>query len=148
MLTGYGLVETSSMLTYNLPGATLLGSAGRAIPGMKARIANHSEDGIGEIEVRGPSVFSGYRGDPVKTREAFTEDGWFRTGDLGSIDSKGFLHIEARKSDTIVLADGKKLFPEEFEAIYAAAPLVREIALSWPKWCARRLGRTRLFGCA
>ncbi len=129
MLTGYGLVETSSMLTYNLPGATLLGSAGRAIPGMKARIANHSEDGIGEIEVRGPSVFSGYRGDPVKTREAFTEDGWFRTGDLGSIDSKGFLHIEARKSDTIVLADGKKLFPEEFEAIYAAAPLVREIAL-------------------
>ena len=129
MLTGYGLVETSSMLTYNLPGATLLGSAGRPIPGMEVRIANAGGDSIGEIEVRGPSVFSGYRGDPTKTREAFTEDGWFRTGDLGSIDNKGFIHIEARKSDTIVLADGKKLFPDEFEAIYAAAPLVREIAL-------------------
>lgn len=129
MLTGYGLVETSSMLTYNLPGATLVGSAGRPIPGMEVRIANRGEDGMGEIDVRGPSVFSGYRGDPVKTQEAFTEDGWFRTGDLGSIDSKGFLHVGARKSETIVLADGKKLFPEEFEAIYATAPLVREIAL-------------------
>lgn len=129
MLTGYGLVETSSMLTYNLPGATLVGSAGRPIPHIEVRIANPGEDSIGEIEVRGPSVFSGYRGDPAKTQEAFTEDGWFRTGDLGSMDGNGYLHITARKSETIVLADGKKLFPDEFEAIYATAPLVREIAL-------------------
>lgn len=129
MLTGYGLVETSSMLTYNLPGATLPGSAGRPIPGIELRIANPREDGIGEIETRGASVFRGYRGDPAKTREAFTEDGWFRTGDLGSIDAQGYLHTAARKSETIVLADGKKLFPEEFEAVYATAPLIREIAL-------------------
>jgi long-chain acyl-CoA synthetase len=129
MLTGYGLVETSSMLTFNPPGGALTGSAGRPVPGMELRIAHRGDDGNGEIETRGPSVFAGYRGDPVKTQEAFTADGWFRTGDLGSIDGKGYLHIAARKSETIVLADGKKLFPEEFEAIYATTPLVREIAI-------------------
>ena len=129
MLTGYGLVETSSMLSFNPPGAALPGSAGRPVPGMQVRIANPDADGVGEIEVRGPSLFAGYRNDPAKTKEAFTPDGWFRTGDLGSIDRLGYLHIAARKTETIVLADGKKLFPEEFEAVYGTAPLVREIAL-------------------
>jgi len=129
MLTGYGLVETSSMLTFNPPGAAIPGSAGKPVPGMTVRITNPDAEGIGEIEARGPSLFGGYRGDPAKTHEAFTSDGWFRTGDLGMIDGQGYLHIAARKSETIVLADGKKLFPEEFEAIYARAPLIREIAL-------------------
>lgn len=129
MLTGYGLVETSSMLTFNPPGAALPGSAGRPVPGMQVRIANPDADGVGEIEVCGPSLFAGYRDDPVKTQEAFTSDGWFRTGDLGSIDRLGYLHVTARKTETIVLADGKKLFPEEFERAYEAAPLIREIAL-------------------
>jgi len=129
MLTGYGLVETSSMLSFNPPGAALPGSAGRPVPGMQVRSADPDADGVGEIEVRGPSLFAGYRNDPAKTKEAFTPDGWFRTGDLGSIDSLGYLHIAARKTETIVLADGKKLFPEEFEAVYGTAPLVREIAL-------------------
>ena len=129
MLTGYGLVETSSMLSFNPPGAALPGSAGRPVPGMQVRIANPDADEVGEIEVRGPSLFAGYRNDPAKTKEAFTPDGWFRTGDLGSIDRLGYLHIAARKTETIVLADGKKLFPEEFEAVYGTAPLVREIAL-------------------
>jgi long-chain acyl-CoA synthetase len=129
MLTGYGLVETSAMLTFNLPGAALPGSVGRPVPGTEVRIASPDEHGIGEIETRGPSLFSGYRGDPTKTREAFTEDGWFRTADLGWIDGHAYLHIAARKGETIVLADGKKLFPEEFEGVYATAPLVREIAL-------------------
>ena len=93
------------------------------------RIANPDADGIGDIEVRGPSLFAGYRNDPAKTQEAFTPDGWFRTGDLGSIDSLGYLHITARKTETIVLADGKKLFPEEFERVYGTAPLIREVAL-------------------
>jgi long-chain acyl-CoA synthetase len=129
MLTGYGLVETSSMLTFNPPGAAVPGSAGRPVPGMELRIANPDSDGVGDIETRGPSLFAGYRDDAAKSREAFTADGWFRTGDLGSIDAKGYLHITARKTETIVLADGKKLFPEEFEMVYATAPLVREIAL-------------------
>ncbi len=129
MLTGYGLVETSSMLTFNPPGAALPGSAGRPVPGMELRIAQPDAAGIGEIETRGPSLFAGYRGDPAKTAEAFTPDGWFRTGDLGAIDRGGYLHISARKVETIVLADGKKLFPEEFETVYATAPLIHEIAL-------------------
>ncbi len=129
MLTGYGLVETSSMLTFNLPGASLPGSAGRPAPGMEVRIANPGADGVGEIEARGPALFAGYLLDPAQTREAFTPDGWFRTGDLGSIDRMGYVHVAARKTETIVLADGKKLFPEEFEKIYGAAPLVREVAL-------------------
>ncbi len=129
ILTGYGLVETSSMLSFNAPGAALPGSAGRPVPGMHVRIANPDADGVGEIEVRGPSLFAGYRNDPAKTQEAFTPDGWFRTGDLGSIDREGYLHIAARKTETIVLADGKKLFPEEFESAYGTVPLVREIAL-------------------
>lgn len=129
MLTGYGLVETSSMLTFNPPGAAVPGSAGRPVPGMELRIVNPGSDGVGDIEARGPSLFAGYRDDPAKTREAFTADSWFRTGDLGSIDLDGYLHITARKTETIVLADGKKLFPEEFETAYASAPRVREIAL-------------------
>lgn len=129
MLTGYGLVETSSMLTFNPPGAAVPGSAGRPVPGMELRIVNPGSDGVGDIETRGPSLFAGYRDDPAKTREAFTADGWFRTGDLGSLDTNGYLHITARKTETIVLADGKKLFPEAFETAYASAPLVREIAL-------------------
>ena len=129
ILTGYGLVETSSMLSFNAPGAALPGSAGRPVPGMHVRIANSGADGVGEIEVHGPSLFTGYRNDQAKTQEAFTPDGWFRTGDLGSIDPRGYLHIAARKTETIVLADGKKLFPEEFERAYGTVPLVREIAL-------------------
>lgn len=129
MLTGYGLVETSAMLTFNPPGASVPGSAGRPVPGMEIRLANPDADGVGEIEARGPSLFAGYRNDAAKTQEAFSADGWFRTGDLGSIDNKGYLHIVARKTETIVLADGKKLFPEEFETAYSTAPLVREIGL-------------------
>ncbi|MDE2230284.1 MAG: AMP-binding protein [Alphaproteobacteria bacterium] len=129
MLTGYGLVETSSMLTFNPPGASRPGSAGRPVPGMAVRIANPGADGVGEIEARGPSLFAGYYRDPERTRAVFTADGWFRTGDLGALDRQGYLHIAARKTETIVLADGKKLFPEAFEDTYATAPLIREVAL-------------------
>lgn len=129
MLTGYGLVETSSMLTFNPPGAAIPGSAGRPVAGMAVRIVNPDAEGLGEIETRGPSLFAGYRDDPAKTRDAFSADGWFRTGDLGRLDGKGYLHIAARKTETIVLADGKKLFPEAYERVYASAPLIREIAL-------------------
>ena len=129
MLTGYGLVETASMLSFNPPGAAVPGSAGRPVPGVEVRIADPGADGVGEIEVKGPSLFAGYRGDPEKTRSAFAPDGWFRTGDLGTIDRRRYLHIAARKTETIVLSGGKKLFPEPFEEIYAAAPMVREVAL-------------------
>jgi len=129
VLTGYGLTETSPILSFNRPGAARPGSAGRALPGIEIRIANAAADGVGEVEVRGASVFAGYMGDAAATQRAFTEDHWFRTGDFGRVDADHYLHIVARVSETIVLADGKKLFPDAIEAEYASHPLIKEIAL-------------------
>src|SRR5690606_35158535 len=77
---------------------------------------------------RGPNVFSGYWQNPDATRDAFTEDGWFRTGDLGFLDDDAFLHIVGRSKEVIVLADGKNVFPEEVEPRYAT-PLLKEIGI-------------------
>jgi long-chain acyl-CoA synthetase len=129
VMTGYGLTETSPILTFNSPGAARQGSAGRALAGVELRIANSDAEGVGEIESRGASVFSGYRDDDAATSLAFTADRWFRTGDFGRIDRDGFLFIVARVAETIVLADGKKLFPEAVEAVYAGSPLITEVAL-------------------
>jgi long-chain acyl-CoA synthetase len=129
VMTGYGLTETSPILSFNRPGAARSGTAGRALPGVSLRIVRPDETGVGEIEAKGASVFAGYRGEAAATRAAFTEDGWFRTGDFGRIDADFYLHIVARVSETIVLADGKKLFPEDVEAVYAAHPLIKEVAL-------------------
>ncbi len=129
VMTGYGLTETSPILTFNSPGASRPGSAGRALSGVELRIVNEDAEGVGEIEARGPSVFAGYRGDEAAGAHAFTADHWFRTGDFGRIDAAGFLFIVARVSETIVLADGKKLFPEAVEAIYADHSLIAELAL-------------------
>jgi long-chain acyl-CoA synthetase len=129
VLTGYGLTETSPVLTFNRRATRRAGTAGRAIAGVALRIADPDERGIGQIEARGDSVFAGYRGDDAATRRAFTTDGWFRTGDLGRIESDGTLRIAARASETLVLADGRKLFPETVEARYAGEPVIAEIAL-------------------
>lgn len=129
VLTGYGLTETSPILTFDRRGKARPGTAGQALPGVAIRIAAPDAQGIGEIEVRGPSVFAGYRGAPDATRAASTPDGWFRTGDLGFLDPDAYLHVAARVSETIVLAGGTKLFPEAVEEIYARDPVIREIAL-------------------
>ncbi len=129
VMTGYGLTETSPILSFNRPGAARPGSAGRALPGVELRIVKADGDGVGEIEAKGASVFKGYRGDEEAARRAFTGDGWFRTGDFGRLDGDGYLFIVARVSETIVLADGKKLFPDAVEASYAEHPLIKEIAL-------------------
>jgi long-chain acyl-CoA synthetase len=129
VLTGYGLSETSPVLTFNRRGRARPGSAGQPIAGVDLRIQDADARGTGEVQARGASIFSGYRGDPATTAAAFTADGWFRTGDLGYLDAEDALHIVARESETIVLADGKKIFPEDLEARYAGVPLVRELAV-------------------
>jgi long-chain acyl-CoA synthetase len=129
VMTGYGLTETSPILSFNRPGGARAGSAGRPLPGVELRVVNVDADGVGEIEARGASVFKGYRGDEAATQRAFAADGWFRTNDFGKLDSDGFLFIVARVSETIVLADGKKLFPDAIEASYAENPLIKEVAL-------------------
>src|SRR5690606_40034947 len=113
VLTGYGLTETSPVLTFNAPRRRRLGTEGQPLPGVEIRVDKRPEEPHGEIQARGPNVFSGYWQNPDATREAFTPDGWFRTGDLGFLDADGFLHIVGRSKEVIVLADGKNVFPEE-----------------------------------
>jgi long-chain acyl-CoA synthetase len=129
VLTGYGLTETSPVLTFNSPQRSRLGSEGRPLSGVEVRIADESSGTPGEILARGPSVFAGYWRDEAATRHAFTADGWFRTGDLGRIDDNGFLHVVGRSKELIVLADGKKFFPEVVEKEYGASALLREIGV-------------------
>jgi long-chain acyl-CoA synthetase len=129
VLTGYGLTETAPMVSFNRHGQTRLGSAGQAVPGVELRIALRSGFDDGEIEVKGPNVFAGYRNNPEATRAAFTEDGWFRTGDLGRIDAQGFLTIVGRSKEMIVLPDGKNVFPEAVEAVYSDSPFLHEAAV-------------------
>lgn len=129
VLTGYGLTETSPILTFNRPGKSRTGSAGLALPGISLRIASPDADGTGEIEASGSSVFAGYLHDTAATGAAFASDGWFRTGDLGRLDADGRLFIVARASETIVLPSGKKIYPELVEEAYAEDPVIGELAV-------------------
>lgn len=126
---GYGLAETASMFTGNLPGRERIGSEGRPSQGSYIRIGDPDEAGVGEIQLRGPSVFAGYRNNPEANREAFTPDGWFRTGDLGCLDAEGYLYFKGRVKELIVLGGGKNVFPEAVEQAYGASPFIREIAV-------------------
>ena len=129
VLSGYGLAETASMFTGNLPWRKRRGSEGRPLGGGDMRIAEPDGEGIGEIQLRGPNVFAGYRDNPEANRTAFTADGWFRTGDLGRIDADGFLTVTGRLKEQLVLGGGKKVMPEELERHYAANPQIRELAV-------------------
>jgi long-chain acyl-CoA synthetase len=129
VLTGYGLTETSPIITFTGRGRGRIGAVGRPLPGVEVRCVPVSDLPGGEIQVRGPNVFSGYRNRPEADRDAFTEDGWFRTGDLGMQDKEGYLRLLARVSETIVLPDGKNVYPEEVEDVYAESPYLREAAV-------------------
>lgn len=126
--SGYGLAETASIFTGNLPGAERPESEGKPFQSGLLRIAGPDE-GMGEIQLRGPNVFAGYRNNPEANRESFTADGWFRTGDLGRVDADGFLYVTGRLKETIVLGGGKKVHPEEIEKLYGSNPYIREIAV-------------------
>jgi long-chain acyl-CoA synthetase len=136
VLSGYGLVETASIATFNPPGRNRIGSAGLPAPGMQVDIDTAvpvPEDGAGgrggEVLLKGPSVFGGYAGHPEANAAAFTDAGWFRTGDLGYLDPEGYLWITGRAKEMIVLPDGKNIAPEEVEAVYAESPYIAEIAV-------------------
>ena len=129
VLSGYGLAETASILTANRRGKARIGTEGTPLPGAELRIAGPGADGSGEIESRGPSVFKGYRNNAEANAAAFTADGWFRTGDLGTIDADGFVTITGRVKEMIVLGGGKNIFPEEVEKVYADSPYIRELAV-------------------
>ena len=132
--TGYGLTETSPMLTVLPPGDRHFASAGKAVDGVELKIApeddrNSGDAEGGEILARGPNVFHGYRDLPDKTDEAFTEDGWYRTEDRGRIDGEGYLHILGRSSLLVVTEAGENISLEELEKSYETHPLIREIGI-------------------
>ena len=123
-LEGYGLTETSPALAANRPSAMRIGTVGRPLPGVEIAI---SDDG--EVLVRSDVVFPGYWNNPDATRETFTTDGWFRTGDLGSLDSDGYLRITGRTKEIMVTAAGKNVAPEPIEDRVRAHPLVSQCML-------------------
>ena len=128
--SGWGLAESASVLTYNHAGGEKrIGSEGRPLPGMEVRVADPDEEGVGELQARGASLFSGYRGGREVNEGVFTDDGWFRTGDLGRIDEEGFVYIHGRVKEMLVLGGGKNVFPEEIEAVYRESPVIEEIAV-------------------
>ena len=120
ILEGYGLTETTAVATLNIPGDSRAGSVGRPLPGVDVTI-----DEDGEILVRGATISAGYWRDEASTRESRDDDGWFRTGDLGSFDRDGFLFITGRKKELIVTAGGKNVAPTALEAALESIPLVR-----------------------
>ena len=129
ILQGYGLTETSGAATATHVDDNRVGSVGTPMHGAEIKIDSPNAEGVGEVLIRGPIVFSGYYHNPDATAEAFTEDGWFRSGDLGRLDKDGHLYIVGRAKDVIVLPSGKNVHPEDIEEHYLKCPLVEELAV-------------------
>lgn len=125
-LQGYGLTETAPILALNRLEAFKDDAAGLPLPGVKLKILEPDENGVGEVLAKGDNIMPGYYKNEKATRETFTDDGWYRTGDLGYIDKDGFLHISGRKKNVIIAANGKNVFPEELEDLLNRSPYVQE----------------------
>jgi len=129
ILQGYGLTETCGAATVTRFEDNKVGSVGTPLNGVEVKIDQPNEEGVGEILIRGPVVMSGYYQNPDANRDAFTADGWFRSGDLGRFDKQGHLYIVGRQKDIIKLPSGKNVFPEDVEAHYERTPFVSEICV-------------------
>lgn len=126
VMEGYGLTETAPVLTLSEP-FDPPGTVGRPLPGVQIKIDQPDAEGLGEVLARGPNVMLGYYKNPKRTREVFTEDGWFRTGDLGRLDEQGRLYLAGRRKNMIMLESGKKVYPEEVEWEFSCIPEVAEV---------------------
>jgi long-chain acyl-CoA synthetase len=121
---GYGLTETSPVIAVNKPGAHKIGTVGKPLPNVEARIADD-----GEILVRGPSVFKGYWNLPEETAKALDADGWFHTGDIGNLDAEGYLSVTDRKKELVKTSGGKFIAPAPIEQKLKTHALVAEAVL-------------------
>ncbi len=130
VLQGYGLTETSPVISLNTAKRKKYGSVGKPLEGLDVKILRSSETGgkEGEIIVRGPNVMKGYYRHSEKTGEVI-RNGWFHTGDIGWIDEDDFLYISGRMKNLIVLGVGKKVFPEELEEVMSNSPYIKEICV-------------------
>jgi long-chain acyl-CoA synthetase len=121
VLEGYGMTECTTAATINRPGKYRFGTVGQALPGIELKL-----DTDGEILIRGETIFGGYYGNPEATAEVLTEDGWLRSGDIGTIDEDGYLTITDRKKDIIVTAGGKNISPQVIENALKGSPYVSQ----------------------
>jgi long-chain acyl-CoA synthetase len=129
IIQAYGLSETSGAATATYPDDNRVGSVGKPMLRAAVKIDDPNEEGVGEVLIKGPMVFSGYYQNPEATKAAFTEDGWFKSGDLGKFDKDGHLYIVGRAKDVIVLPSGKNVHPEDLEVHYLKSPLVEELCV-------------------
>jgi long-chain acyl-CoA synthetase len=124
ILEGYGLTETTAPAAVSRPDALRIGSVGLPLPEVSIRIADD-----GEIQVRGGNVITRYHDNPEATEEAFDEEGWFATGDLGELDDEGFLRVVGRKKDTVVTAGGINVTPDVLEDRLRSHPLISQVVI-------------------
>lgn len=123
---GYGLTETSPILTAETDKYHRAGTVGICFPALEMKIIDKNEDGHGEICAKGASIMLGYYENEEQTKKAMDEDGWFKTGDFGYFDEGGFLHLTGRKNDIIVLKNGKNVYPDEIEGLINKIPYITE----------------------
>ncbi len=125
LVQGYGLTETSPVIAIGTNKEHRIGSVGKTVPSVEAKIIDANNEGVGELVVKGPNIAIGYYNDPKATKEVFNEK-WFYTGDLAKIDEDGYIFIKGRKKSVIVLKNGKNIFPEEMENLVNKIEGVKE----------------------
>lgn len=154
---GYGLTETSPLIAGSSPALVKYRATGFVIPGLEVRIANpDAKTGEGEIQVKGPTIMLGYYKDKDRSEAAFTEDGWFRTGDLGVLTRKNFLYIKGRLKNVIIGPSGENIYPEEIESIIneqetvlesmvyeSAGKILAKVYLNY-EWLEKNLGSDKM----
>lgn len=126
ILNGYGITECSPLVSVNRPSGVRLGSVGVPVKNCTVRIDIGDDGKTGEVLVKGDNVMLGYFNNPEATAEAFTEDGFFRTGDIGYMDKDGYIYLTGRKKNVIILSNGKNIFPEELEEYIYRIPGILE----------------------
>jgi long-chain acyl-CoA synthetase len=129
VLEGYGLTESSPVLTVARPGNKLLrGSVGKPLPGIEVKIESPDENGVGEVLARGQNIMLGYYNNDEAT-EAVLQDRWLKTGDLGKLDEDGNLFIVGRSKDVIIDSNGKNIYPDEIEDLYGKSAFIKELSV-------------------